>query len=367
MRARHVLYLAVKELRGLLRDPLLLALVFYAFTLDIYTHATAMPETLNRATIGIVDEDASPLSRRIADAFLPPYFVTPDQIDMAEMDARMDAGIDTFSLVIPPDFQGDLLAGTRPELQLNVDATRVSQAFTGAGYVQSIVDQEITRWTGQEALVPVDLALRARFNPSLDPAWFGALTAVISAVTMLSIILSGAALIREREHGTVEHLLVMPVSAIEIMTSKVLSMGGVVLLATALSLIFMVQGVLGVPVAGSVTLFLVGAALHLFATTSLGILLATISGSMPQFAMLLLLVLLPLEILSGGMTPRESMPEVVQYVMLAAPNTHFIALAQAVLFRGAGLAVVWPQLLALAVIGSAMFAFALRRFRGFLR
>ncbi|MCD1627687.1 ABC transporter permease [Seohaeicola saemankumensis] len=367
MRPRHVLYLAVKELRGLARDPLLLALVFYAFTLDIYSHATAMPESLNRATISIVDEDASPLSRRIADAFLPPYFVTPDQIDMAEMDARMDAGIDTFSLVIPPNFQGDLIANARPEVQLNVDATRVSQAFTGAGYIQAIVNQEITGWAGQEAVVPVDLALRARFNPSLDPGWFGALTAVISAVTMLSIILSGAALIREREHGTVEHLLVMPVSPVEIMTSKVLSMGGVVLVATGLSLTFMVQGVLEVPVAGSVTLFLVGAALHLFATTSLGVLLATISGSMPQFAMLLLLVLLPLEILSGGMTPRESMPEVVQYVMLAAPNTHFIALAQAVLFRGAGFAVVWPQLLALAVIGTAMFAFALRRFRDFLR
>ncbi len=367
MRPKHVLYLAVKELRGLMRDPLLLLLVAYAFTLDIYTHATAMPETLNRATIGIVDEDASPLSRRVADAFLPPYFVPPAQIDIAEMDARMDAGIDTFSLVIPPEFQRDLLAGNRPEVQLNVDATRVSQAFTGAGYIQAIVDQEITGWTGREAALPVDLALRARFNPALDPGWFGALTAVISAVTMLSIILSGAALIREREHGTVEHLLVMPVSAAEIMTSKVLSMGGVVLVAAGLSLTFMVQGVLGVPVAGSVALFLAGAALHLFATTSLGILLATISGSMPQFSMLLLLVLLPLEILSGGMTPRESMPQVVQYVMLAAPNTHFIALAQAVLFRGAGLSMVWPQLLALAVIGSAMFAFALRRFRGFLR
>ncbi|MHC0055240.1 ABC transporter permease [Actibacterium sp. D379-3] len=367
MRPKHILHLAVKELRGLMRDPLLLLLVAYAFTLDIYVSATAIPETLNRATIGIVDEDASPLSRRVADAFLPPYFVTPDQIDMAEMDARMDAGIDTFSLVFPSDFQSELVAGARPELQLNVDATRVSQAFAGAGYIQAIVNQEITGWAGRDAVVPVGLTLRARFNPALDPRWFGALTAVISAVTMLSIILSGAALIREREHGTVEHLLVMPVSAAEIMTSKVLSMGGVVLVATGLSLTFMVQGVLGVPVAGSVTLFLAGAALHLFATTSLGILLATISGSMPQFAMLLLLVLLPLEILSGGITPRESMPEVVQYVMLAAPNTHFIALAQAVLFRGAGLSVVWPQLLALAVIGSAMFAFALRQFRTFLR
>lgn len=367
MRARHVAHLAVKELRGLLRDPLLLVLVVYSFTLDIYTHATAMPETLNRAAIAIVDEDASPLSRRVADAFLAPYFVAPAQIDLAQMDARMDAGIDTFSLVIPPEFQRDLLAGNAPALQLNVDATRVSQAFTGAGYIQGIIDQEITGWAGDARAVPVDLALRARFNPSLDPGWFGAITAVISAVTMLSIILSGAALIREREHGTVEHLLVMPVTAAEIMTSKVLSMGAVVLVATGLSLTVVVQGVLGVPIAGSVVLFLTGAALMLFATTSLGILLATISGSMPQFAMLLLLVLLPLEILSGGMTPRESMPEAVQYVMLAAPNTHFIALAQAVLFRGAGLSVVWPQLLALALIGAVMFAIALRRFRGFLR
>lgn len=367
MRARHVAHLAVKELRGLLREPLLLVLVVYSFTLDIYTHATAMPETLNRATIAIVDEDASPLSRRMADAFLSPDFVAPAQIDLAQMDARMDAGIDTFSLVIPPDFQRDLLAGDAPALQLNVDATRISQAFTGAGYSQGIVDQEITGWAGDARAVPVDLALRARFNPSLDPGWFGAITAVISAVTMLSIILSGAALIREREHGTVEHLLVMPVTAAEIMTSKVLSMGAVVLVATGLSLTVMVQGVLGVPIAGSVVLFLAGAALMLFATTSLGILLATISGSMPQFAMLLLLVLLLLEILSGGMTPRESMTEAVQYVMLAAPNTHFIALAQAVLFRGAGLSVVWPQLLALALIGAVMFAIALRRFRDFLR
>lgn len=367
MRPRHVAQLAVKEWRGLLRDPLLLVLVAYAFTLDIYTHATAMPETLNRATIAIVDEDASALSRRVGDAFLPPYFVAPAQIDLTGMDARMDAGIDTFSLVIPPDFQRDLLAGDRPELQLNVDATRVSQAFTGAGYIQAIVDQEIAAAQGQEAGAPVGLALRARFNPGLDPGWFGALTAVISAVTMLSIILSGAALIREREHGTVEHLLVMPVTPAEIMASKVLSMGAVVLLASGLSLTFVVQGVLGVPVAGSVALFLLGAALHLFATTSLGILLATISGSMPQFAMLLLLVLLPLEILSGGMTPRESMPAAVRHIMLAAPNTHFIALSQAILFRGAGLSVVWPQLAALAVIGSALFAIALRQFRAFLR
>ena len=115
------------------------------------------------------------------------------------------------------------------------------------------------------------------------------------------------------------------------------------------------------------SLFLVGAALQLFATTSLGIFLATAAGSMPQFGMLLMLVLLPLQVLSGGTTPRESMPEIIQTIMLAAPNTHFVILAQSILFRGAGLGVVWPQFLALIVIGSVLFYFALQRFRAFLR
>ena len=366
MRPSHVLHLAIKELRGLLGDPLLMVLVVYAFSLSVYTRATAMPETLNRAPVAIVDEDASPLSRRIADAFLPPYFVPPALIDQAEMDARMDAGMDTFALNIPPDFQRDLLAGRQPELQLNVDATRVSQAFTGAGYIQSIIDTEINRYLADEdaqTTPPVGLELRARFNPELDPGWFGALTSVISSVTMLSIILSGAALIREREHGTVEHLLVMPVGPAEIMLSKIWAMGLVVLVAAALSLNFVVRGLLGVPVEGSLSLFFAGAALHLFATTSMGIFLATLARNMAQFGMLMVLTILPLQMLSGGATPRESMPELVQTVMLAAPTTHFVELGSAILYRGAGISVVWPQFVTLALIGGLLFAFSLARFR----
>jgi ABC-type multidrug transport system, permease component len=186
---------------------------------------------------------------------------------------------------------------------------------------------------------------------------------IINSVTMLSIILTGAALIREREHGTVEHLLVMPVTPFEIMAAKVWAMALVVLTTTACSLTLVVQGLLRVPIEGSVTLFLVGTALHLFATTSLGIFLGTIARSMPQFGLLMMLVLLPLQILSGSTTPRESMPDAVQWIMLAAPNTHFVILAQAILYRGAGLAVVWPQLISLALIGSLLFSLSLARFR----
>ncbi|MDD2582362.1 MAG: ABC transporter permease, partial [Desulfuromonadaceae bacterium] len=185
----------------------------------------------------------------------------------------------------------------------------------------------------------------------------------ISNITMLSIILTGAALLREREHGTVEHLLVMPVTPFEIMAAKVWSMALVVLVASSCSLFLVVQGALKVPIEGSIPLFLAGTALHLFATTSLGIFLGTLARSMPQFGLLMMLVLLPLQILSGSVTPRESMPEFVQFVMLAAPNTHFVKLAQAILYRGAGLAIVWPQFIALAIIGSVLFALSLARFR----
>lgn len=370
MRIANVLHLGFKEIRGLGRDPILLALMIYSFTMAIYASATAMPETLNRATIAIVDEDRSPVSSRIITSLYPPFFVPPNVITQSEMDARMDAGLDTFALDIPPNFQRDLLAGKAPTIQLNVDATRATQAFTGGGYVQAIVSAEISeflnRYRGQNA-APIELALRSRFNPELNKGWLGAIAEVISGIAMLSIVLTGAALIREREHGTIEHLLVMPVTPLEIMLSKVWSMGLIVLVAATLSLIVLVQGILGVPLAGSIILFIFGAALMLFAMTSLGIFLATIAGSMPQFGILTILVLLPLQMLSGTMTPRESMPDIIQYIMFAAPTTHFVMLAQSVLFRGAGLGVVWPQLLALALIGSALFSLALGRFRKFLR
>lgn len=364
--AANIFRLGVKELRSLWRDPMMLFLIFYAFSLGIYIASSGLPETLHKAPIAIIDEDQSPLSNRIAGAFYPPHFTAPAMTGIREADDGMDAGLYTFSLDLPPDMQRDVLAGRQPTIQLNVDATRMSQAFTGSSYIQQMVQDEVAAFVNRNrstAASPVDLQLRARFNPSLTQSWFGSVMEVINNVTMLSIILTGAALIREREHGTIEHLLVMPVTPFEIMASKVWSMGLVVLAACGFALAMVVERVLAVPIEGSIALFLVGAGLHLFATTSIGIFMATIARSMPQFGLLLMLVLLPLQMLSGGMTPRESMPEFVQTVMLAAPTTHFVKFAQAILYRGAGFDVVWPQFLAIAAIGAVFFTIALTRFR----
>jgi ABC-2 type transport system permease protein len=363
---KNILRLGRKELWSLVRDPIMLVLITYVFTLSIYSAATALPETMHNATIAIVDDDRSALSGRIVSAFYPPEFVRPQLIDQAQMDAGMDRGDYTFTLHIPSSFQRDVLAGRTPEVQLNIDATRMSQAFTGNGYIQQVVMAEVNEFVQRYRAtpkLPVELEIRSRFNPTLEKSWFGGVAEIITSVAMLSIILTGAALIREREHGTIEHLLVMPVTPGEIMISKIWSMGLVVLIATYASLNIVVRGMLQVPIEGSVPLFLCGVVLCLFAMTSMGIYMATVARSMPQFGLLFMLTMMPMNLLSGGRTPRESMPQLVQDLMQLAPTTHFVELGQAILFRGAGLETVWKPFLALLVIGSVLFVLSLRRFR----
>lgn len=363
---QRIFQLGIKELRSLWRDRLLLLFVVWAFSGALYTAAKGAPDRLHRAAMAVVDEDQSTLSQRISSAFYPPHFIHPEQIDLHSMDAGMDAGRYTFTLNIPPHFERDVLAGRSPAIQLNVDATQMSQAFLGAGYINQIALGEVGEFMARERQIadnPVELDVRMRFNPSLNESWFMGVMELINNVTMLSIILTGAALIREREHGTIEHLLVLPLRPAEIMLAKVWSMGLVVLVATLLAVQWVLQRGLDMPITGSVGLFMAGCALHLFATTSMGIYLGTVARSMPQLGLLMILVLLPLNILSGGTTPRESMPELVQTVMLAAPTTHFVSFAQAILYRGAGLDIVWPQFAAITLIGFAFFYGALHQFR----
>ena len=227
------------------------------------------------------------------------------------------------------------------------------QAGIGAGYIQEIVTREIDDFLARHQIVattPVTLSVRIAFNPNAMTAWFTSVMGIINSVTMLAIILAGAAVVREREHGTMDHLLVMPVSPFEIAMSKILANSLVVTVAVGLSLYFVVEKLLAVPVAGSFTLFMCGTALYLFFSTAIGIFLATIARTMPQLGLLFLLVAVPLNLLSGSNTPLESMPAFLRTIMQASPSTHYVSIAQAILYRGAGFETVWPQFLEVAVI-----------------
>ena len=365
-RAGHIYRLGVKELRSLGADPVLLAFIVYVFTFAIYQIATGMKFEVESARVAVVDEDHSELSRRIASAMLPPLFKTADQIPADKIDAAMDRGLYVFVVEIPPKFEADALSGKTPSVQINVDATAMALAGNGAVDIQNIILQEVAsylRKDGGGTVHPVELVIRAKFNPNLNSVWFTSVMQLINNISILSIILTGAALIREREHGTIEHLLVMPVTPLEIMLAKILANGAVIVGASILSLAAVVQGLLGVPIAGSIPLFIAGAILFMFSVASLGLLLATYARTMPQFGLLALPVIVILYLLSGSTTPIETMPSWLQTIMQITPNTQFVAFSQAVLYRGAGLELVWPQLAALTAIGVATLALCRVRFR----
>ena len=347
-----------------MRDFVLLGLVVYAFSLAIIAQAESSSQEVRNASIAIVDEDRSELSWRIAHAFLPPYFQTPQPI--AERDIVRNAGRYTFVVDIPPNFARDVLARRRPAVQLNVDATAMVQAGLGADYAQQIITTEVANFLSRAEgtpLSPVNLVVRIAFNPNVETSWFTSVMGIINNITMLAIILAGAAVIREREHGTMDHLLVMPLTPFEIAMAKIWANSLVIIIAVGLSLYLVLRGLLHIPIAGSVPLFLLGVAVYLFFATAIGIFLATIARSMPQLGLLFMLVFLPMNMLSGSNTPLESMPPWLATVMQASPTVHFVSFAQAILYRGAGFAVVWPQFLIVALIGSLFLILALRRFR----
>lgn len=364
-RLESIYRLALKELASLFRDVALLALVIYAFTYAVYGPAKGARMELRNAAVAVVDEDHSALSARLGDALLPPLFLPPRYLEPGEIDAAMDAGRFTFVINIPPRFQADLQAGLRPAVQVNIDATAMSQAGRGAGYISEIFAAEIARFVNASdaATPPVRLVVRAKFNPNLSDTWFLGVAQIINNITLLAIILSGAAVVREREHGTIEHLLVLPLRPSDIMLAKVGANGFAIVCVATLSLWGVVQGLLQVPIAGSIVAFVVDAIIYLFSVTSLGILLATVARSMPQFGLLAFLVYLVLNMLSGGATPLDSMPEWLESLLKLSPTTHFVNSALAILYRGADLASVWKELLVTAIIGFAFFAVALARFR----
>ena len=364
----NIFRLVIKELRSIRADPTMLILVVYAFSISVNTVATGAVTEATNLSVGIVDEDNSTLSRQLAEALVPPTFQRPVHIQATDIDREMDHGNLLFVVEIPPNFEADIRAGRKTSLQINVDATAAAQAGNGASYLKTSISNEVQSFiAGQEGArtFPINLVVRARLNPNLKTAWFSAMTQVINQITLLTVILTGAALIREREQGTVEHLLVMPVVPTEIMLAKMCANGLVILVAALLSLRFVVHSWIGAPINGSYAavprrssdLRPRGCGSRHSCSARCPRRWASSDCSRCQFMMVT-------QLLSGSSTPMESMPVWLQYLMQTiSPTPHFVAFAQAVLFRGADITLVWRPLVAMLIIGSGYFVVARSRFR----
>ncbi|HEX2957767.1 MAG TPA: ABC transporter permease [Chitinispirillaceae bacterium] len=362
----NTFWLGIKEIRSLLSDVVMVIFVIYAFTLAIHIQATGTSSEVNNASIAFVDEDVSGLSKELFNAFYPPRFRYPEIIATGEIEKSMDRGLYMFVVVIPPQFELDLLAGRNPVIQLNIDATAMQQAGIGAGYINNIINDRtrtfLTR-TNTPVTLPVGLVVRRLFNPNGISSWFKSIVAIINQITLLTVVLTGAAVIREREHGTLEHLLVMPLTAFEIAMAKVWANGLVILIATAVSLFLIVQLILRVPFVGSIPLWFSGVILYLFFASALGIFLGTISRSMAQFALLIILIIMVLMLLSGGSTPVESQPGWLQGLTYLLPSRHFVSFSQIIIYRGGGIGAVWTQFVMVGAIGLVFFIYSLSLFR----
>ncbi len=362
----NIFWLGNKELRSVFSDALMVAFIVWSFSFSITQRAKGMGETVNNASIAIVDEDLTALSRRLSNVLYPPYFKRPDLIEAVDVDRAMDQSRYMFVIVVPPRFEADVRQGRQPKIQLNIDATAVMQAGIGAGYIQNILASEISKYlqrADQPAISPVSVVQRRAFNPNGTQKWFAAIVALLDQLTMLTIVLTGAALLREREHGTIEHLLVMPLNSFEIAMAKVWANGLVILVAFTLSILLVVGGILDIPIAGSKALLLMGTTIYLFAAAAIGIFLGTIARTMAQFALLMMMTIMPMMMLSGGVSPIESQPEIIQPLTWLLPSRHYMAFAQAIIFRGAGIDIVWSEFAAVAGLGFVFFATSLLLFR----
>ncbi len=364
--ASNIFWLGTKELRSFLNDTVMLVLLAYSFTFAIVAQTNNTAQEVHDATVAIADEDRSQLSEAIARDFLPPYFKPAVSIDPTATQHVLDDAAYTFVVVLPPHFERDVQAGRSPAAQVDIDATAAMQAGIGSTYVENIILNEIRHHdTRTDRVAPdaVQVAIHLLYNPNASSGWFMSIMGIVNNITMLSIILSGAAVIREREHGTLDHLLTLPLSPVEIALAKVIANGLVILAATAFSLVFVVRLLLHVPIAGSIPLFLAGVALYLFYSLAVGLFLATVVKSMPQFGLLFLLVYSPSILLSGGTTPIGSEPWVLPMVMQAVATTHFVSFAQTILMRGGGIPAIWRDFLAIAGLGTLFFVLSVLRFR----
>ena len=361
-----------KELLQLKRDRILLLFLVYAFTVDIYLAGSGVTLQVSHAATVISDADHGAAARELRGRLVPPSFTvhagnpSPQQARKA-----LDTGAAMLALDLPPRFSADLAGGRGTTVGLWVDTSNSVQGFLATSYVARIVAQQglETGLAQQTALPPdtplpiVDNRVRAWYNADQNDAWFMAISQLLNVITVFAILLPAAAAVREKERGTVEQLLVSPLSPLQILLPKVVAMGGVIMLAVLLSLNLVLWPIFGVPCRGSFLLFGGMTALYVFSTAGLGLFIATLARNLAQVGMLSILILAPMLFLSGAWAPPEAMPHWLAHGMVVSPLHHFLDIAFGIMLKGQGAHALARPILTLTSLGAGLFGFGLYRFR----
>ena len=370
---RQVRALMHKELLQLLKDRALLAFTVFIFTADLLLAAGATSIDLREARIAVVDPGLQAAGRDLACRLREPYFVLQHHgPDVQPALALLDQGEVRAVLVLPPDLQQSLLRGRPADLQLLVDAAQANQGFLVASYTARIAALFGADWAERSMhraaappprLPQVNAELRYGANETLDERWFNTISELLTMLTIAAIVLPAAALVREKERGTIEQLLVAPLTPLQVVLSKVLAMALVMLAGSLVAVLGVMHAGLGVPVRGSALFFFAVVALYAMACAGVGIVASGFARTSGQMGLIVVLVVVPIVMLSGTWNMVESMPAWLRGAVELSPLRHFVVLAYGILLRGAGLAQLWLPLLEMAVLGALLFAIGVLRFR----
>lgn len=362
--------MVVKELRQLFRDPRTKRVIFVSPILQLILFGYAVNTDVRDVATAMVDHDRTPESRQLVDAFTASgYFrVVVRSDDPAALERALDRGDAVVGLQIPPGYAADLRAGRSPGVQLLVDGTNSNTATVAQGYAAKIVQElgaRILESGDRAAPASVELRARAWFNPALESRMYNVPAVIGVIVLLMCLLLTSMAVVREREIGTLEQLLVSPLSAGELMLGKTLPVAGVALLQLAL-VTAVALAWFDIPLRGSSTALLLAAGLFILAGLSLGLLISTISATQQEAFLSMFLFVLPAIILSGFLYPIETMPEVFQTLTLANPLRHFLEIVRGIFLKGSGVAQLWVQYTVLLAMAAGGLALATRRFRASL-
>ena len=366
---KTIYFLSSKEIKGLFSDYILLALILYSFTFGVYLPTVGWIVDVTNIPVGFIDHDHSELSNKIRDAIRPPFFRVSDISDSRKAYDSLVGGQYLLVVDIPYNLQNDILSARSPNVQLLVDGTAMIQGGLGAVYLDNIFRNttlEFFQYRGFDQTTPIQVVQHYMYNPNINTSWFISVMQIVVNSTVLSMIVSGASIIREKERGTLEHLLVMPINNLEIVASKIIANGSVIILSSLVSLYIIAYVWLGVPLYGSTILYLFyffSSIIYIICITSLGLLLATFSPNMSQFALLSLPAYTFAYLLSGAATPVESMPNLIQYATGLLPTTLFVSITITILLQGSEYTEIFAKLFLIAAEGLTFIYLTLIRFR----
>ena len=366
-----------KEILQLSRDIPILLILVWAFSGAIYIAGHAMSIEVNNYPIAIYDLDSSEASRELIYKFQKPHFkiVTFLKRDK-DISNILDQGRASLVVIIPPGFSSQL-NDAQASFQIISDGTQSRTALLAISYI-SVITQNynmqllqnrpeiIAMQQSAQGVASIQGRPRVEFNSNLETAWFASLLEMFNIITMVSMLLTAAALVREKLYGTLDQLMVTPLTPLELFIAKIVPTVLVVVSLSVVSLMIMVHQVFGTPIRGNMFLFYGVTILYSFSVSTIGMLVAVFARNIAQAMMLLFMILMPMLFLSGAMTPPESMSATMELASLLSPMRYFIDFGYQVLFKGNGIQYVWVDILGIVIFGVLLFSISLWRFKKML-